>query len=255
MKTLLIGNGYWGSIVREKLKEHTQLLYIANSTDNIDDVLKKFDVDYVFVCTPTDTHYDIVKKCISHHKNVFCEKPFTGDFIKANELYDMSEKNGVKLFVDNIFLYRGEYVNNSKKPLKNIKFIWNKYEDKFKENLFNTLLYHDLYLLLGLSNNDWSVKDCNVLDDRLTLTLFDEDLKSEFNYDRTYLNGKEKKIIIDDVLIDFSNPLNDPLSEIINDLKNNNIEFNDNKKITLKTIKLLNKIQNECLLYSSRHIK
>jgi hypothetical protein len=40
---------------------------------------------------------------------------------------------------------------------------------------------------------------------------------------------EEKKIIIDDILIDFSNPLNDPLSEIINDLKNNNIEFNDNK--------------------------
>jgi len=255
MKTLLIGNGYWGSIVREKLKEQTQLLYVANSNDNIDDVLKNFDVDYVFVCTPTETHYDIVKKCISYHKNVFCEKPFTGDFDKANELYDMSEKNGIKLFVDNIFLYRNEYVNNSKKPLESIKFIWNKYEEIFKENLFNTLLYHDLYLLLGLSDNDWSVKYCNVLEDKLTLTLFSEGLKTEFNYNRVYLGDKEKKIFIDDSVINFSNPLNDPLSEIINNLKNNNVEFNNNKKITLKTINLLNKIQNECLLHPSRHIK
>jgi hypothetical protein len=121
--------------------------------------------------------------------------------------------------------------------------VWNKYEDIFNENLFNRLLYHDLYLLLDLSNNNWEVNYCNVSEDKLFLSLFSGDLKSEFNYDRTYLNGKEKKIIIDDVLINFSNPLNDPLSEIIDDLKNNNIEFNDNKKITLNTIKLLNKIQ------------
>jgi predicted dehydrogenase len=91
MKTLLIGNGYWGSIVKNKLESQTNLLYVANSKDNIDDILNRFDVDYVFVCTPTNTHYEIVKKCISHHKNIFCEKPFTGDFIKANELYKMAE--------------------------------------------------------------------------------------------------------------------------------------------------------------------
>ena len=85
MKTLLIGNGYWGSIVRSKLETQTNLLYIANSKDNLDDVLSKFDVDYVFVCTPTKTHYEIVKKCLEYRKNVFCEKPFTGNFDKAKE--------------------------------------------------------------------------------------------------------------------------------------------------------------------------
>jgi hypothetical protein len=243
MKTLLIGNGYWGSIVQSKLIIQTDLLYVANSKDNIDDILNKFDVDYVFVCTPTDTHYEIVKKCLNHNKNVFCEKPFTGDFNKAQELYEISEKNNVNIFVDNIFLYRNEYQNILNKEFTKIKFIWNKYEDTFNENLFNRLLYHDLYLLLDLSNNNWEVNYCNVSEDKLFLSLFSGDLKSEFNYDRTYLNGKEKKIIIDDVLINFSNPLNDPLSEIIDDLKNNNIEFNNNKKITLNTIKLLNKIQ------------
>lgn len=255
MRTLLIGNGYWGSIVREKLEKQTQLVYVANSKDNIDDILERYDVDYVFVCTPTETHYDIVKKCITHHKNIFCEKPFTGDFFKANELYNMSEKYGIKLFVDNIFLYRNEYVNIKKKPLNKVNFVWNKYEDPFKENLFNTLLYHDLYLLLGLSNNDWFIDHCKVSEDKLTLSLIGGNLKTEFNYDRTYLGGKEKKIYIDDLLINFSNPLNDPLSEIINDLVNDNVVFNNNKEITLKTIKLLNKIQNECILHTSRHIK
>ena len=122
MKTLLIGNGYWGSIVEKKLKEQTQLLYVANSKDNIDDVLKKFDVDYVFVCTPTNTHYEIVEKCISHQKNIFCEKPFTGDFPTATKLFDLAEKNNVKLFVDNIFLCRNEFTNIPKKNFTKIQF-------------------------------------------------------------------------------------------------------------------------------------
>ena len=108
---------------------------------------------------------------------------------------------------------------------------------------------------MNLSNNDWGVKSCNIFEDKLSLSLVNNDLSSEFNYDRSCKDKKEKMLIIDNNIIDFSNPLNDPLSEIINNLKNNNIDFNDNKKITLNTIKLLNKIQNECLLHTSRHIK
>jgi len=98
-------------------------------------------------------------------------------------------------------------------------------------------------------------RQCHIFEDKLSLSLVNNDLNSEFNYDRSCKNKKEKMLIIDNNIIDFSNPLNDPLSEIINNLKNNNIDFNDNKKITLNTIKLLNKIQNECLLHTSRHIK
>lgn len=254
MKTLLIGNGYWGSIVKSKLITQTDLLYVANSKDNINDILNKFDIDYVFVCTPTDTHYDIVKKCLNHRKNVFCEKPFTGDFDKAKELYEISKENNVNIFVDNIFLYRYEFINIQNTTFSNIKFIWNKYENIFNENLLNRLLYHDLYLLLNLSNNEWNVKSCNIFDDRLSLSLINNNLTSEFNYNRSCKDKKEKILILDNHIIDFSEPLNDPLSEIINNLQNNNVDFEVNKNITLNTIKLLNKIQNECLLHTSRHI-
>lgn len=254
MRTLLIGNGYWGSIIREKLETQTQLVYIANSKDDIDEVLKKYDVDYVFVCTPTETHYDIVKKCIAHRKNIFCEKPFTGDFFKANELYDLSEKNGVKLFVDNIFLYRTEFIEIKKNKFNNVKFIWNKYEEFFKENLFYTLLYHDLYLLIEMFDVNWEVLNCNVSEDKLSISLSLDNVKSEFLYNRNCYGVKEKKIILDDITVDFSFPKNDALYGIISSLKENLINFQKNKQITLKTIKLLNEIKNECLLYTSRNL-
>ena len=116
MKTLLIGNGYWGSIVEQKLKKQTQLLHVLNSKDNIDEILNNFDVDYVFVCTPTDTHFEIVKKCINNHKNIFCEKPFTGNFSKAEELFNMAEKNGVKLFLQEFKKLSYQLLNPPKPP-------------------------------------------------------------------------------------------------------------------------------------------
>ena len=255
MKTLLIGNGYWGSIVKEKLQTQTDLIYVANSKDNIDGILNRTKLDYVFVCTPTHTHYEIVKKCISHNVNIFCEKPFTGDFDKANELFDLAEKNKVKIFVDNIFLYRKEFLIFPKNNFTKIKFIWNKLEEKFKENLLNTLLYHDLYLLIGLSNHIWDVDYCEMSDDKLSLKLISDYKVAQFDYNRNHMGNKEKKVLIDDNLIDFSIPLNDPLSEIINNLKSDNIDFEKNKIITKKTINLLNKIQNGCLLHTSRNIK
>jgi len=245
MKTLLIGNGYWGSIIKSKLEKYTELLYTADSKDDIDKVLKLYnDVDYVFICTPTSTHYDIVKKCISNKKNIFCEKPFTGNIKKAKELYDMSEENKVEIFVDNIFLYRTEFINIENNKFEKIKFIWNKFEKKFNESIFHQLLYHDLYLLIELMdmNNEWDIKFLNIDDKKLSLILNNGQVISEFEYDRSYLYEKEKKIIIDDLLINLSSPSNDALSEIINSLIYNKPDFEYNKKITISTIELLNKI-------------
>jgi predicted dehydrogenase/uncharacterized protein (DUF362 family) len=40
-------------------------------------MLEKADVDAVYVCTPPETHFQIVMDCINHDKHVFCEKPIT----------------------------------------------------------------------------------------------------------------------------------------------------------------------------------
>ena len=73
MKTGLIGNGYWGSIVQQKLELLSDLKFIANSKTDLSSIIH--DVDIVFICTPTPTHYDIVKFCLMNDKHIFCEKP------------------------------------------------------------------------------------------------------------------------------------------------------------------------------------
>jgi hypothetical protein len=244
MKVILIGNGYWGNIIKEKLSKITHLIYTADSKSNIDLILKK-DVDYVFICTPTKTHYDIVKKCIKNKKNIFCEKPFTGDINKAIELYELAEKYGVEIYVDNVFLNRDEFsphINNHKNSTT-FRFDWYKYEEKFKENLLHTLLYHDLYLLMEMTDDGWVVDDKVISDEELFLKLTNKYKVATFHYNRKIKGSKIKKITIDGNIIDFSKPKNDPLYEIISSIKVGDVNFDYNKKVTMKTLKLLNDIK------------
>ena len=122
---------YVSNIIMPKLNQETDLQNIIGSKKNINNVLTNSDIDCVFICTPTKTHYELVKKCIEHNiKIIFCEKPFTGCYYKAKELIELAKKRGISIFVDNIFLYRKEFMNITNDGCKEIKFIWKKNETK-----------------------------------------------------------------------------------------------------------------------------
>lgn len=244
MRTLLIGNGYWGNIVKSKLEVLTELIHIADSKSDIDYILSNNDIDYVFICSSTISHYDIVDKCIKNNKNIFCEKPFTGNLLNSIELYNMADNNNVNIFVDNIFLYRNELNLLRNKTFEKIEFIWNKYDIKYNECLLDSLMYHDIYILIEITNNNWDVIYSNINDLNLKVILSNDNMIATFNYNRNF-NGKEKKVIIDDLIIDFSNPNNDPLTEIIKKIKNNDIDYTYNRNITIETLEIIEKIKNK----------
>jgi hypothetical protein len=244
MITILIGVGYWGNIIKEKLKSQTDLLCVANSKDNIDDILSN-KCDTLFICTPTKTHYELVKKSIlSNIANIFCEKPFTGDYKKAQELFILAEKYNKNLFIDNVFLYRTEILEIEQKKYKNIKFLWKKHEVIYKDNLINNFLYHDIYLLIHITGtHEWFLKKKNITEDYLYIELYNNDNQNViFDYNRNFSLNKIKQIYLDDIIINLSNPKNDPLYEIIENIKNKKINFTENKKIVLQTLHTINNL-------------
>ena len=119
MQAVLIGHGYWGKILEGKIENHFDLNFIANSKMDYDDSLD--GADWIFIATPCRTHYSIVRKCIERGKNVFCEKPLTLDPEKSRELFNLAEKNGVNLYVDNLFLDRDEIRNLDIKEVSGIE--------------------------------------------------------------------------------------------------------------------------------------
>lgn len=57
------------------------------------------DVDGVLICTPTDTHADLIEKFAKAGKHVFCEKPVDLDLARAEEVVAIAKKAGVKLML------------------------------------------------------------------------------------------------------------------------------------------------------------
>lgn len=249
MNTILVGNGYWGNIVKNKLEKYTNLLDILDSKSNLDDVIDKYDLDFVFICSSTNSHYDLVKKIINKKINVFCEKPFTGDFFKSKQLFKLAKENNIKLYVDNIFLDRKEYLKIDKSLINksnSIYFKWTKKDLNIKEDLINSLLYHDIYILFSLSMNfEWRIEYFFMNDYILDLELAFLDKKVKFYYNRN-CEDREKTLTIDNNFFDFSKPENDPLEDIIINISNNYyIDYLYNEEITLKTLEFIKNIR-EC---------
>ena len=65
-------------------------------TDNIN-VINDCTIDLVIICTPTNTHYNLVKTSLINKKHVLCEKPLAEKLDEINECYNIAEKNNVFL--------------------------------------------------------------------------------------------------------------------------------------------------------------
>ena len=58
---------------------------------------------HVFIATPAETHYALVKKALQNKCHVFCEKPLTTSAKETFELYEEALKSKTDLYVDWIF--------------------------------------------------------------------------------------------------------------------------------------------------------
>jgi len=106
----LIGYGYWGEILRRYIdsSDKFSLKYVyfrsANQKgifiNNPDRIWKDNSVNIVFISTPIETHYELVKSAILAKKNVMCEKPLVTNKKQATLIKDMAELHKVKVVTD-----------------------------------------------------------------------------------------------------------------------------------------------------------
>jgi len=80
--------------VRERVRENHHGVFCYDSVDELFRV-EKFDT--VFICTPTQTHFEIASLCLNAGKNVFVEKPITYDVTEGEALIHLSKIRNVKL--------------------------------------------------------------------------------------------------------------------------------------------------------------
>tara|TARA_E500000305_G_scaffold102848_1_gene97902 strand:+ start:981 stop:2768 length:1788 start_codon:yes stop_codon:yes gene_type:complete len=230
-KVGLIGYGYWGKILHQKLKHLSDVKFICTSKDDYHSKLE--DVDWVFVVTTNQSHYQIVKDCILAGKNVFCEKPLTPTYKKSLELCELAKQHNVKLFIDEVFWYRSELIDIhhlfSHRP-KELKCTWEKYGRSDYRNYvpasFHNLMYHDLYLL-QIYLKDKELKSIDVIDktNRLHFKAKFDDVEVEFLYDRKDKNKDTHSISG----IDLKRSSEDALAKMIKQVLEGSVCFEYNQ--------------------------
>ena len=60
---------------------------------------KAKDVDAVIICTPTDTHADLIERFARAGKSIFCEKPIDLDVKRVEQCLKVVEMAGATLMV------------------------------------------------------------------------------------------------------------------------------------------------------------
>lgn len=243
-KVGIIGYGYWGKILEKTLQNISEIVFISKKEEEYIPQLK--NIDWVLIATPDQTHYSVVKKCLDHNVNVFCEKPLTLTYKESKNLYELAEEKKLKLYCDDVFNYRKEniklqnYLNSNPSELyvKWEKFSRTDYGSYIFSNFYN-LAWHDLYLLYPYLKNQ-ELQDIISLDTENTLNfiLKFKNVKINFLYDRQSKINKHKI-----GKVDFTNTSQNPLREMIQKVLNEEVDFTYNKTQSLFVNHLLDKLK------------
>ena len=66
---------------------------------DVEEMLKKVELDVVIIATPTFNHVQSALACIDHNCSLFIEKPLASSYDDAKRLYDLAQEKGIKVHV------------------------------------------------------------------------------------------------------------------------------------------------------------
>ena len=154
----LIGKGKWGSLLKSKLIDISNLKFVIGKKKNYLNFIRNNKLNWVFVATPNNTHFEIVKSCLNSKVNVFCEKPLTTSYLDAKKLFKIAKKNKVKLYVSDVYSFHNKKI---KKILLSNKIVRSKNNVKGDNEFFYRFMYHDISILFNYFKN-FKIKSVNI---------------------------------------------------------------------------------------------
>jgi myo-inositol 2-dehydrogenase / D-chiro-inositol 1-dehydrogenase len=116
MKFGIIGAGRIGKIhgANVAARRDSQVVYVADAdapaadalaattgakTGSVDEILGSKEVDAVAVCSPTDTHADLIERAARAKKAIFCEKPIDLDVKRIRACLEVVKETGATLMI------------------------------------------------------------------------------------------------------------------------------------------------------------
>lgn len=176
----IIGAGRWGfnhvrtainllppenilvcDISNSSLQKIKQLNPSIDITNDINEIIKRKDINAVIVATPAETHFAIAKLMLENNKNVLVEKPITLELTEAKELDNISNKAELKLMVGHVILYHPAIVKIKEEIKKNtigkLQYIYSNRLNlgaiRSEENILWSFAPHDISIIQYLTES------------------------------------------------------------------------------------------------------
>lgn len=80
-------------------QETASRLNVPTAVSDYLEILDDPDIEAVVICSPTDTHSQIIQEAAEAGKHIFCEKPIDHDLNKVDQAMMAVERAGVKLMI------------------------------------------------------------------------------------------------------------------------------------------------------------
>jgi myo-inositol 2-dehydrogenase / D-chiro-inositol 1-dehydrogenase len=66
---------------------------------SVDEIIEAPDIEAVVICTPTDTHAELIERAARAGKAIFCEKPVSLDSARTQACLEVADRAGAKLMI------------------------------------------------------------------------------------------------------------------------------------------------------------
>ena len=178
-----IGKGNFGNKILSKIKliPNTTLNWVCGSQDRW---WEQESVDWVIIASPNEFHYEQAKYFLENNINVFCEKPGTLCFDSLKELIELSKKNDVYFYIDDVLIYENIKPTNH--------FIYKKWGGP-STNIIDRMAYHHFYLMFDPSLSTNISLEIKIIKNDNSHKLFELDFDGKkylFEYDFNWFKPK-----------------------------------------------------------------
>ena len=147
---------------------------------DMDAMLQDENVNFVYVASPNNLHYEYSKKALLAGKNVLCEKPFCTRFEQARELFQIADEKGLYLIemVPTGFLPNYPVLEEAISKIGRVKLVIGNYTQYSAR--YDKLLAGEVPNVFNPDFAGGCLMDINYYNVYLTLSLFGQPNRCEY---------------------------------------------------------------------------
>lgn len=224
----IIGLGY-GSRIKKELSQNYELVWHIGSKTKFENLLS---VDYVYIASPLEFHFEHAVHFLALGVFVFVEKPASFTVEATRYLIEFAARNNTCIYFSDVYRFRADLTINNVNDVK-----WSKTSSS-TDFVLARLGYHYLYLIVLKYGVDVKIRDVLCTYDCVSFCIENDVTRVEFYFEQAALSSAHehdgKKI---------PSGVNGPIARMTHCARLTPDEIMKNNEVTIAAMKLYESIR------------